>query len=102
MILITHEKLESYPWSHKGENQCVTKLSICGLVLLHNYNINKCFCNYLDLAFHLLGGIKNLSHGLHKVFRFMKANTMYEHEYYAKARCEGEAASLCEDKLTKC
>ena len=56
----------------------------------------------MDLAFHLLGGIKNLSCGLHKILGFMKANTMYEQEYYAKARCEGEAASLCEDNLTKC
>ena len=43
-----------------------------------------------------------MSRGLHTVFGFMKANTVYEREYYAKARCEGEAASLCEDKLTEC
>ena len=42
-----------------------------------------------------------MSCGLHTAFRFMKANTVYEHEYYAKVKGEGEAASLREDKLTK-
>ena len=28
----------------------VTRSSICGLVQFHNYNVNKCFCFYLDLA----------------------------------------------------
>ena len=30
-----------------------------------------------------------------------EGKSVYEHEYYPKARCEGEVASLSEDKLTK-
>ena len=35
------------------------------------------------------------------VFGFMKANTVYEHEYYTKMKGEEEAASLREDKMTE-
>ena len=41
-----------------------------------------------------------MSCGLHTVFGFRKVNTVYEHEYYAKVKGEGEVASKREDKLT--
>ena len=45
------EKLESYVYPGVMEVKIrVTRSSICGLVRFHNYNVNKRFSYYLDLA----------------------------------------------------
>ena len=49
-------------------------------------------CRMIYLVYMKLNEVSNLSRGLHTVFEFMKANTMYEHEYYAKVKDKGEAA----------
>ena len=55
----------------------VTRSSICGLVRFHNYNVNKRFCHYLDLALQhlkvsLYRSVICLDRGNFKLFYFLE------------------------------